>query len=1091
GMDIRQISALVETELIPELESVNGVASVTAEGLLAETIEVVISQEKIDNVNNRILETVDAELAAAEAELQAAARKIAEGRAQLNAEEAKRTQELAAGETSLTAGLTQLEEALAAVAQGEPQLRQAKSELEEALAALAAGEAELQARIDALLALGDKLNAAERAQLAALQEQLAVLMAQKRETETALNETSNNLAALLAEKGKLQSQQKELAAQLQQVQDGKKLLNTEMAKAKAELAAGEAEIKKQLSGLEAARSEAFASTSLEGIITRDMIAGILAAQNFAMPAGYLGTEGNEYLVKVGDKLAGLEELKGLPLFDTGTEGVGKICLDDVAEIRRVDNAEDLYAKVNGNDAVILTFQKQSNFSTTEVAGNIREKMKELSAGREGLTFTALMDQGVYIEIVLDSVLDNLVYGGLLAALILILFLRDIKPTFVIAVSIPISLVFALAMMYFSGVSINVISLAGLALGVGMLVDNSIVVIENIFRMRTEGKPALRAAVDGANQVGGAIFASTLTTVCVFLPIVFTRGLSRELFTDMGLTIAYSLVASLIVAVTLVPAMAATVLKKETEKEDRFYDRFVQLYEKVLRRALRYKGAVIVLFVALFIVSGYLATTMGTVFFPEMDAPQMTVTVVPEDGAESDDVTLVAEEVVDRISGIADIETIGAFRGGGLGGLTGMGGGRSVSLYLVLTEQRTVSNQEIAQEIEKLTADLDCKITVSSNNMDMSALGGSGIEVEIRGRELDALQKIARDVVRIVEEVEGTTDVSTGADGGAAEIRIRVDKEKALEKGLTVAQVFSHVRSLLGRKQAATTLSAAGRDFPVIVVDGRTGILTPEDVAGLTIVQGADGAEKQVRLDEIAVIETGTGLASIRRNAQQRTLSVTAALETGYNIGLVSRELAAKLADYEVPEGYAVEIAGETELINTSLRDLLFMLAMAVIFIYLIMVAQFQSLLSPLIVMFTVPLAFTGGLLALYLTGNEISLVAMLGFLVLSGVVVNNGIVFVDYTNQLRDAGRTLTEALVEAGKTRLRPILMTAITTILGLSTLSFGVGIGAEMLQPLAIVTIGGLLYATLLTLVVIPVMYELLHKGKMRRTLQEGIDF
>ncbi|NLN06034.1 MAG: MMPL family transporter, partial [Firmicutes bacterium] len=792
GMDVKEISSLVEAELIPELESVNGVASVTAEGLLTETVEVVISQEKIDGLNSRILDKVDAELAAAEAELQAAAKKIAEGKVQLAAEEAKRAQELAAGEASLAAGLTQLEEALAKVAAGEPQLLQAKSELEEAFAALVAKEAELQAGIDALLALGDIISAAERAQLAALQEQLAALGVQKAETEAALSETNNNLAALTAEKEKLLAKQKALATQFQQVQEGKKILQAEMAKARAELAAGEAEIKKQQNGLEDARKEAFARASLEGMITREMISGILAAQNFSMPAGYLGLEGNEYLVKVGDKLANLEELQGLLLFDTGTDGVGKIYLQDVAEIRRVDNAEDLYAKVNGNDAVILIFQKQSNFSTTGVTKIIREKMQELEDGREGLTFTALMDQGVYIEIVLDSVLENLVYGGLLAALILILFLRDVKPTIVIAVSIPISLVFALAMMYFSGVSMNVISLAGLALGVGMLVDNSIVVLENIYRMRTGGKSTLSAAVDGTKQVGGAIFASTLTTVCVFLPIVFTKGLTRELFADMGLTIAYSLLASLIVAVTLVPTMAATVLKNQTEKKDSLYTRFVQLYENALRWSLRHKAFVIALFVVLFVVSGYLATIMGTTFFPEMDTPQMTVTIAPEEEADSDDVTLLAEKVVDRISGIPDIETIGAFRGGGMNSLIGLDSGKTASLYLVLTERRTLSNEEIAQEIERLTTDLDCKVTVNTNNIDMSTLGGSGIEVEIKGRELDTLRKIAFDVAQIMGEVEGTADIVTAADDGAPEMRIRVNKEKAMEKGLTVAQVFSHV-----------------------------------------------------------------------------------------------------------------------------------------------------------------------------------------------------------------------------------------------------------------------------------------------------------
>jgi HAE1 family hydrophobic/amphiphilic exporter-1 len=642
-------------------------------------------------------------------------------------------------------------------------------------------------------------------------------------------------------------------------------------------------------------------------------------------------------------------------------------------------------------------------------------------------------------------------------------------------------------MYFTGVSINIISLAGLALGVGMLVDNSIVAIENIYRLRHEGKTAIEAAIEGAKEIAGAITASTLTTACVFLPIVFVQGISRQLFTDMGLTIAYSLIASLLVALTLVPTMAAGMLKKINKKEKNSFEKIKMGYEKLLRGSLSHRGLVMTAVAVLLVVSIYGGLSMGTAFIPEMDAPQMSMSIEMPKGSSTEDIRNMTDIVINRLLQIEEIETIGAFHSDAMGNLGGGANEDSISLYLILDEEKDISNDDIKSRIIELTDDLDSAITVSSNNMDMSALVGSGIEVIIKGKEIDTLHQIASDMAKLLEKTEGVEQVDDGIEDNLTEIRIQVDKEKAMENGLTVAQVFSHINSIIGTNKTATILSTENRDYPVIVVDNRHENITKDELEIISIKGQKNGEEVEISIGDIATILETQGLSSIRRDSQERYISVTADIDVDHNIGLVSRDFEKKLEDYKVPNGYKVEIAGEREMINESLEDLVKMILLAIVLIYLIMVAQFQSLLSPFIILFTIPLAFTGGLLALVFTGNEISLIAMLGFLVLSGIVVNNGIVFVDYTNQLREKGINKTEALVIAGKTRMRPILMTAITTIFGLSTLSVGVGTGAEMLQPLAIVSIGGLTYATILTLFVVPVMYHLLNKDNLNEDSAE----
>ncbi len=1153
GMDMIEVSQKVQNDIIPQLESIPGLASVTATGLLQEKIEVLLEDSKISALNKRLLRQIDAGLADAEDQLEQAQAELKDGLAKLDSEEKKQTAQLTQGEKAIKQGKEQLDQAKAALLTGESELLQAEAQLRDKRIELVVQENNLQllqgvlaeleknlgASLDSMFepqaeirktllafisSLPEEIKAglgpsfqelearlAQSEQLAGqeIQQMIGSLKAELDQAATLLatgkNEIDQGLVLLAEKKQELQAgkqlleqQISELGQKEQEITAGKTLLGLEMARAREKLTEGEATLTEKMAEFETARDMALKKASLDGVITKDMVSAILAAQNFSMPAGSIVDQGSDLLVKVGDRLADQAEMENLLLFDTGAEAIGKIYLKDIALVTSLDNSKDTYARVNGNAAVILSFQKQSTFSTAEVTAAIRDRARQLAQDEVGLSITALMDQGMYIDIVVDSVQSNVIYGGILAILILLLFLKDIRPTFIIAVSIPISLVFAITMMYFTGVSINIISLAGLALGVGMLVDNSIVVIENIYRLRLEGMSTREASIEGAREIAGAIISSTLTTASVFLPIVFVKGISRQIFTDMGLTITYSLLASLIVALTLVPMMASRMLEKSTEKKNRLFKSFTKGYSQVLGWSLRHRAVVLLLVVALAGFSVILALSLGTSFIPDMDAPQMSLSVRLDQGASRQDLLEATEEVIDRLMTIEGIETIGAFAGGamaGMGLMGGSGGGRqtSMSLYILLDESLRIKNKDMEREILAATADLTAEISVNSSNMDMSALSGSGIDLMIKGDDLDKLQEISRELGTLLEQVEGTFDVTYGQEETLTEMRIRVDKEKAMAKGLTVAQVYAAVSSTIAQGRSATTLTVESKDYPVIILDDKTRDLEKKDLRNIELTGRSGEEEIKVRLGDIATIGEGSGLASIRRDKQQRYLSVTASVDADHNIGLVSRDFERQLKEYELPQGYRIEIVGENQVINDSLEDLAYMLLIAIAFIYLIMVAQFQSLLSPFIVMFTIPLAFTGGLLALFIMGYEISVISMLGFLVLSGVVVNNGIVFVDFTNQLRARGLSKKEALLKAGSTRLRPILMTAFTTILGLSTLSLGVGMGSEMLQPLAVVSIGGLIYSTILTLVVIPVIYDLLHKDKKDKqeplALKEGV--
>ncbi len=968
-------------------------------------------------------------------------------------------------------GKAQIEEALGKM---RPQLEQLEGQLAQVEGALAAIKSELAAQEGSTL----KADASDKQLVSYLSKAIT-------QAEQGVVQINGGIAAIEAGLASVAEGKTTINDTLATLNQSQITGAVEMGSASAQLASGEEKLKESKETFEDTKKDAYDASDLNNILTMETLTNILTAQNFSMPAGYITDEGERFMVRVGDAVDSVDALKDMVLMDLGMDGVDIIHMSDVADITVVDNSGESYAKLNGKPGVMLSIEKQTGYSTGDVVQRVYHKFDSLKKNNENLNVSVLMDQGIYIDMIVDSVLNNMVYGAALAIIILLLFLKDIRPTLVIAVSIPISVIFAVVLMYFSGVTLNLISLSGLALGIGMLVDNSIVVIENIYRMRNEGSSSRKAAVEGAKQVGGAITASTLTTVCVFAPIVFTEGITRQLFVDMGLTIAYSLLASLLIALTFVPMMGAKMLKKTKETKHPWFEGFQEVYGGALEKLLRIKPVVILVMAGLLAVSAKAALSKGTVFMPDMESTQMSVTVTPPDNADFAEACELADKVTEQINTIEDVDSIGAMAGGGGMAASMMGGGsggNSVSLYIILKEDKTLTNAEITKQITELTKDMEGEISISSSNMDMGALAGEGISVRIKGRDLDKLQKIAAEVSEVVGRVEGTSEVSDGMEETEREFRITVDKEKAAEYGMTVAQVYQLVYAQMEKDTSDATISTDIKDYDVYLESVEQSEASIDSLKKLTFTytDKEDGKEQEISLSKIAKFEEMESLTSISRDGQERYVTVSAAIADGYNVGLVGAAVEKAVDGYKLPEGYTIEMTGENETINEAMGQLMLMLVLAVAFIYLIMVAQFQSLKAPFIILFTIPLALTGGFLALFITNNEISIISMIGFIMLVGIIVNNGIVMVEYINQLRKEGMEKREAIVTAGKTRLRPILMTAMTTILAMSTTAFGNDMGSDMSRPMAVVTIGGMIYGTLMTLVVVPCIYDLFYSNK-----------
>ena len=1154
GKDITELSDFVTDTLSPKLEGITGVASVTVSGTVQHQLHVILSQKKLDDLSLRLSDAIAKQLDDAAGQLSSA-------RGQVNsAKAAIRSAEESAVRDAVTQALTTIQDSLKTMRASRDQLQANLRELAEIQAEKARLEAEnapYQARIEAIrhdpsmteeetqAAIAEIESDPEyvriQAELAALDLRMAALgvkwdeaVQRAKEWQKQLEELEKQLRDLETDEG--------VAKLADQVTAGTLTMAdavTQIISANIQLDSALNQIDQGLQTLEESRSAALSQADLSSSLNLSTITALLTAQNFSMPAGYLKEDGVNYMVSVGAAIDTRQDLEGLVLFDLGMDGIDPIRMKDVADVAITDNSSEIYDKLNGKDGVIVSFNKQSTYATAEVSDNINSRFRELEAEYEGLSFVPLMDQGDYIYLIINSILSSLGWGALFSVLILYLFLRDQRPTVITLCSIPISVIFAVVLMYFSGVTINMISLSGLAVAVGMLVDNSVVVIENIYRLRAKGATVIQAAVSGARQVLGAITASTLTTVCVFLPIVFVEGITKQLFTDLALTMTNSLLASLIVALTLVPAMASGMLRKEKPQKPGLLDRVYPAYRKAVSWSIHHK--LVVLGVSLVLLLGSAGATLarGFAFMPNIDMNTVNLTVSMPEGCTREQAVSLADEVLRRAAQVENVETVGAMMSssGSSGGMdmTSMmssgGGAYDVTAYITLTEG--ASGAKTGQQIEAACTGMDCTVT-ASGAMDsyMTYLTGSGVALNVYGSDMEQMQSAAKTLAAKLATVPGTENVSDGLEQAATALHLSVDRNAAMEKGLTVAQVYMAVASALTDTDSSLSLTLDGLDVSVSIQSPEESRMTREKLMDLEIdpsamsamssmmsaasgsgsmsgmsgmssgsgsMSGMSGmssgstsavqAAEPVRLGDIAKLEETVSLNTIHRDQQRRYITVSADVADGYNVTKVTTAAQAAIAEVDLPQGITASFQGENEAIMDAIRQLLLMLLLGIVLVYLVMVAQFQSLRSPLIVMFTIPLAFTGGFLALLLAGIQVSVVSLGGVVMLVGVIVNNGIVLVDYINQLRLEGMGRREAIIEAGVTRLRPILMTSLTTILGLVVMAFGKDVGTALMQPVALVCIGGLLYATLMTLLVVPCMYDILSRRDLRKVNEEEL--
>ena len=1068
--------------------------------------------------------------------------KIDEGRQEL--ENAKA--ELEEGQQNLNYGSYSAREGFE---NAEEKLNQSRQELTDAIAMMESKRAELVAQRDsvqnqrqALSALQESVTLLEgrKATLEASiaetraredmtpEEKAAALLDLQRELD-AVNQGLAVVNSQLTQYGLSMDQVSEMMAQMQQLDDGIALLDKNLAEAKAGLAqveGGQQELDKQRNevynqiwnaqkkiddgrqqiedgavelensqqqlddALAQAKDQLAAAkeaADLHGVLTKELVAQLVQAQNFEMPAGFVSDGDVSWIVNVGDKVKGVEALENVAILSLGLDGLDVVRLVDVADVRIVDNSATTYARINGENGVLLTFNRQSAYATATVADTIDAKFRELEDQYPGLSFVSLMDQGDYIHMAMSAVVQSLLLGGALAIFILFLFLRDIRPTFAVGISIPVSVLFALVLMYFSGVTMNVISMAGLAIGIGMLVDNSIVVIENIYRLRSEGMAPKEAAIQGAREVMGAITASTLTTICVFVPIIFVHGMTRQIFMDMILTIAYSLMASLIVALTVIPAMAQGLLRRKVKPMSNLARKLMGGFERTVRFTMRHRALALLLALGLLGGSAWCSLRQGYEYFPESGGTQISITVsVPEEYT-FEDRCRVADEMMAAMESVPHLTDIGGMINGGMESLVGLssgGGGDQITVYALVDENSGYSSIEATKDIREVLApfkgEVDFEVaTVSTMSMG-SMLQSGGFTMNIYSNDLNDLRMAAQAVAERLKTVEGLREITGGAEDTSPALHITVDKEKAIEHNLTTAQVYLAIVQELTSSVSTSqvTTSTTSLSATIHSEDGETDRRKLEKMTVTATLR--DGTTEEVPLKDIITISETETLSSIHRLEQRRYISVSATVADGYNVTLVSTEARKALADVALPEGCQVEYAGENETIMDAMKDLVFLMLLGVLIIYLIMVAQFQSLLSPFIVILTVPLSFAGGFLGLLAAGFHMSIVSMVGMIMLVGVVVNNGIVLVDCANRLREEGLDKREAIVKAATMRIRPVLMTALTTILGLLPLGVGMGTGAEIIQPVAIVCIGGLTYATLMTVFIVPVLYDILRRDR-----------
>ena len=1132
GSDVYDLSEFVSDTLVPYVERKGGVSSVSANGLIEKMVQVQLSQEKIDAINEKLLEVIDVQLADARKQLESAEAQIEAGRKEYDRQ--FKNYNKTVSDTVMQQFSGQVGEAvetvrkqaqalldsvnqLIAVVQ-EPEIQQALIDVRDGLQRVMdkfneTGMKDIDSLIEIVAELRDitdKLTGA----LQQLQQRLntesgtegstAADLADDLQVQQSLNtiyNTLNDVIKAMDDVPGLMSTFSDALGTYSQQQMQAYMKFTEAREMLNEYEKQLAEAKQTYADAE---EKAMASSDVSKLLDIDTLAQLIYAQNFSMPAGYVkDSSGKSWLLKVGEEYDSIEDISGALLLHV--DGFGDVRLSDVADVEVIDNAEASYTRLNGERAAVLKIYKGATSSASEVSDNCLSAFQELEAQYDGLHVVVLSNQGNYITIIVKSILSSMVIGAALAIIVLAIFLRDVKPTLVVGFSIPLSVLFAVVLMYFTGMDLNVMTLAGLSLGIGMLVDNSIVVIENIYRLRGRGVPAARAAVQGAKQVGMSVVASTLTSVCVFLPVVFSSSIVKSLMQPMSLCIGYCLMASLIVALTVVPAAASTVLKKAEPKQLKWFDKIQDKYAKSLEWCFRHRALPLLAAVVLLAFCGWRVFSMGVELLPTITSNEAIVTLSTTKDLSKEDSYAIAGKAVEAMLEVDHVEEVGITTDTRVAGMDIgqlglpttitdlLNAANSYGTYQVnvmLDESLSSSEIETARQAleDALSGIEDCTAKVEISGMqELTSQLASGLSVKIYGADSETLSQLSEKVVDIVNDTEGFANATNGLGSGDATINLHIDRDKVRSYGLTVAQVYQQIAAKLTTTTTAQTPVAIDGSTMNVQISNNLDPMTKENMMDMTFttsVMAADGTTETgtCTLGDMATWVTGSTPDSITSKNQTRYISVTADAVEGTNTTTETRALEKKLnafaASDEMPEGCSFYMGGGSEINGMVVDQMGQWMFLALPFVYLVMVAQFQSLLSPFIVLFTIPLAFTGGLLGLLLTGQQLTMISLMGFIVLMGTVVNNGIVFVDYANQLRLGGMERRAALIATGKTRMRPILMTTLTTVLAMLQLVFSNDMASQLMSGMAIVIICGLSYATLMTLYIVPILYDILFR-------------
>ena len=1132
GSDVYDLSEFVSDSLVPYVERKGGVSSVSTNGLIEKMVQVQLSQEKIDTINAKLLEVIDVQLADARKQLESAEAQIEAGRKEYDRQ--FKNYNKTVSDTVMQQFSGQVGEAvetvrkqaqalldsvnqLIAVVQ-EPEIQQALIDVRDGLQRVMdkfneTGMKDIDSLIEIVAELRDitdKLTGA----LQQLQQRLntesgtegstAADLADDLQVQQSLNTVYNTLNDVIKAMDDVPGLMSTFSDALGTYSQQQMQAYMKFTEAREMLNEYEKQLTEAKQQYEDAKEKAMASSDVSKMLDIDTLAQLIYAQNFSMPAGYVkDSSGKSWLLKVGEEYDSIEDISGALLLHV--DGFGDVRLSDVADVEVIDNAEASYTRLNGERAAVLKIYKGTTSSASEVSDNCLSAFQELEAQYDGLHVVVLSNQGNYITIIVKSILSSMVIGAALAIIVLALFLRDVKPTLVVGFSIPLSVLFAVVLMYFTGMDLNVMTLAGLSLGIGMLVDNSIVVIENIYRLRGRGVPAARAAVQGAKQVGMSVVASTLTSVCVFLPVVFSSSIVKSLMQPMSLCIGYCLMASLIVALTVVPAAASTVLKKTEPKQLKWFDKIQDKYAKSLEWCFRHRALPLLAAVVLLAFCGWRVFSMGVELLPTITSNEAIVTLSTTKDLSKEDSYAIAGKAVEAMLEVDHVEEVGITTDtrvagmdiGQLGLPTAitdlLSAANSYGTYQVnvmLDESLSSSEIEMARQAleDALSGIEDCTAKVEISGMqELTSQLASGLSVKIYGADAETLSQLSEKVVDIVNDTEGFANATNGLGSGDATINLQIDRDKVRSYGLTVAQVYQQIAAKLTTTTTAQTPVTVDGSTMSVQISNNLDPVTKENMMDITFettVMSADGTTSTgtCTLADMATWDTGSAPDSITSEDQTQYVSVTADTLDGYNTTVQARVLEKKLNEFalsdEMPEGCSFSMGGESDSVNFMVNEMVQWLALALPFVYLVMVAQFQSLLSPFIVLFTIPLAFTGGLLGMLFTGQQLTMISLMGFIVLMGTVVNNGIVFVDYANQLRLGGMERRAALIATGKTRMRPILMTTLTTVLAMLQLVFSNDMASQLMSGMAIVIICGLSYATLMTLYIVPILYDILFR-------------